>query len=43
MNVAYEWALIKPFRRVFYNIMITALSVGGAFLIGTVQLASLLA
>ncbi|MFC4004039.1 HoxN/HupN/NixA family nickel/cobalt transporter [Prauserella oleivorans] len=43
MNVAYEWALIKPFRRVFYNIMVTALSVGGAFLIGTVQLASLLA
>jgi high-affinity nickel-transport protein len=43
MNVAYNWALTKPLRRVFYNITVTTLSVGSAFLIGTVQLASLLA
>ncbi|TWE14926.1 MULTISPECIES: HoxN/HupN/NixA family nickel/cobalt transporter [Pseudonocardiaceae] len=42
MNVAYNWALTKPLRRMFYNIIVTTLSVGSAFLIGTVQLASLL-
>lgn len=43
MNVAYGWALSKPVRKVFYNITITALSVAAALLIGTVELASVLA
>jgi high-affinity nickel-transport protein len=43
MNVAYGWALSQPLRKVFYNLAITALSVAVAVLIGTVELAGLLA
>ena len=43
MNFAYEWALSKPVRKVFYNITITGLSVAVAFLIGTIELGGLLA
>jgi nickel/cobalt transporter (NiCoT) family protein len=43
MNFAYGWALSKPVRKVFYNIAITGLSVAVALLIGTIELAGLLA
>jgi high-affinity nickel-transport protein len=43
MNFAYGWALSKPVRKVFYNIVITGLSVAVALLIGTIELAGLLA
>jgi nickel/cobalt transporter (NiCoT) family protein len=43
MNFAYGWAFSKPVRKVFYNITITGLSVAVAFLVGTVELLSILA
>ena len=42
MNVAYGWAFMKPVRKVFYNITITALSVAVALIIGTIELMSVL-
>jgi high-affinity nickel-transport protein len=42
MNFAYGWAFSKPVRKVYYNITITALSVGVAFVIGTIELLSVL-
>ena len=41
MVKAYDWALLNPARRVFYNLATTALSVLIALAIGTVQLAQL--
>jgi high-affinity nickel-transport protein len=38
MAHAYDWALRRPVRKVFYNITITTLSVIVALLVGTVQL-----
>jgi high-affinity nickel-transport protein len=43
MNFAYGWAFSKPARKLFYNIVITALSVAVALVIGTVELGGLLA
>jgi high-affinity nickel-transport protein len=43
MNFAYGWAFSQPVRKVFYNIAITGLSVAVALLIGTIELAGLLA
>jgi len=43
MNFAYGWAFSKPVRKVFYNITITGLSVIIALVIGTIELAGLLA
>jgi nickel/cobalt transporter (NiCoT) family protein len=43
MNFAYGWAFSKPVRKVFYNITITGLSVAVALIIGTIELAGLLA
>ncbi len=40
MNFAYGWAFFNPIRKVYYNITITGLSVGVAFVIGTVELLS---
>jgi high-affinity nickel-transport protein len=42
MNFAYEWAFSRPVRKVYYNIIITGLSVSVAFAIGTVELLSVL-
>ncbi|HET6874525.1 MAG TPA: HoxN/HupN/NixA family nickel/cobalt transporter [Acidimicrobiales bacterium] len=42
MNFAYGWAFFRPIRKVYYNIIITALSVGVAFVIGTIELLSVL-
>src|SRR6201985_1020261 len=35
MNFAYGWAFARPVRKVYYNLVITALSIGAAFIIGT--------
>ena len=43
MNFAYGWAFSRPVRKVFYNITITGLSVAVALVIGTIELAGLLA
>ncbi len=43
MNAAYGWAFMKPVRKVFYNITITALSVAVALIIGTIELIGVLA
>ncbi|WP_406046153.1 HoxN/HupN/NixA family nickel/cobalt transporter [Micromonospora sp. NBC_00898] len=42
MNFAYGWAFAKPVRKVYYNLVITALSVAVALVIGTVELVSIL-
>ena len=42
MNFAYGWAFSNPIRKVYYNIIITALSVSVAFVIGTIELLSVL-
>ncbi|GAA3046209.1 HoxN/HupN/NixA family nickel/cobalt transporter [Pseudonocardia yunnanensis] len=42
MQVAYGWAFARPVRKVFYNIVITALSVALAFFIGSIELLGLL-
>jgi high-affinity nickel-transport protein len=42
MNFAYGWAFSRPIRKVYYNIIITTLSVAVAFLIGTIELVGLL-
>ncbi|MDT7712379.1 MAG: nickel/cobalt transporter (NiCoT) family protein [Pseudonocardiales bacterium] len=42
MNAAYGWAFAKPVRKVFYNIIITALSVAVALIIGTIELIGVL-
>ncbi|MGH3167786.1 MAG: hypothetical protein ACRDN0_18100, partial [Trebonia sp.] len=38
MNFAYGWAFAKPVRKVYYNLVITALSIGAAFIIGTIEI-----
>jgi nickel/cobalt transporter (NiCoT) family protein len=43
MNFAYGWAFSHPLRKVFYNLAITGLSVAVALVIGTIELAGLLA
>ena len=43
MNFAYQWAFSEPARKVFYNLVITGLSVAVALVIGTVELAGLVA
>jgi high-affinity nickel-transport protein len=42
MNFAYGWAFSNPVRKVYYNLTITALSVGVALVIGTIELLSVL-
>ncbi|MHB8329844.1 MAG: HoxN/HupN/NixA family nickel/cobalt transporter, partial [Acidimicrobiales bacterium] len=43
MNFAYGWAFARPVRKIYYNLIITGLSIGAAFLIGTVELIGVLA
>ena len=38
MNFAYGWAFSKPVRKVYYNIVITGLSVGVAFFVGGLEI-----
>ena len=42
MSVAYDWAFLRPVRKVYYNISITGLSVAVAFLVGTIELVGVL-
>ena len=42
MNVAYHWAFANPVRKVYYNLTITGLSVAVAFVIGTIELVTVL-
>ncbi len=41
MAFAYGWALLKPARKVGYNLIVTALSVAVALIIGTIELLGL--
>jgi nickel/cobalt transporter (NiCoT) family protein len=43
MNFAYGWAFSQPVRKVYYNLMITGLSVAVALIIGTIELLSVAA
>ena len=40
MNLAYDWALANPLRRLAYNGVVTGVSVAVALAIGTIQLVS---
>ncbi len=42
MQVAYQWAFIRPVRKVYYNLTTTGLSVAVALLIGGIELISVL-
>jgi len=42
MRYAYGWAFEKPRRRMHYDLGVTALSVGVAFIVGSIQLVSLI-
>ena len=42
MNFAYHWAFSNPVRKIYYNLIITGLSVGVAVVIGTIELGGLL-
>ncbi|MFI1916604.1 HoxN/HupN/NixA family nickel/cobalt transporter [Nocardia sp. NPDC020380] len=42
MNVAYGWAFAKPVRKVYYNLIVTGLSIFVAFVIGTIELCQVL-
>jgi high-affinity nickel-transport protein len=43
MNFAYGWAFSRPVRKVYYNLIITSLSIGAAFIVGTIELIGVLA
>jgi high-affinity nickel-transport protein len=42
MNFAYGWAFARPVRKVYYNLVITGLSIAAAFVIGSVELLGVL-
>ena len=42
MNFAYGWAFARPVRKVYYNLVITGLSIAVAFLVGTIEICGLL-
>jgi len=42
MNFAYGWAFSKPVRKIYYNIIITGLSVAVALLIGGIEIISII-
>jgi high-affinity nickel-transport protein len=42
MNLAYGWAFARPVRKVYYNLVITGLSIGAAFIIGTIEFLGIL-
>jgi high-affinity nickel-transport protein len=42
MTAAYDWALAKPVRKIFYNITMTSISVAVALVIGTIELVGVL-
>jgi high-affinity nickel-transport protein len=42
MSIAYDWAFLKPVRKVYYNLAITALSVAVALIIGSIEIIGVL-
>jgi nickel/cobalt transporter (NiCoT) family protein len=42
MNFAYGWAFTQPVRKLFYNVVVTALSVAVALVIGSIELLGVL-
>ena len=42
MRMAYGWAFLKPIRKIYYNLTITAISVLVAFVIGGVEVLQVL-
>jgi high-affinity nickel-transport protein len=42
MQAAYQWAFVRPVRKIYYNLATTGLSVAAALLIGGVELVSIL-
>ncbi|MBV9661725.1 MAG: HoxN/HupN/NixA family nickel/cobalt transporter [Acidimicrobiales bacterium] len=42
MNFAYGWAFARPVRKVYYNLVITGLSIAVALLIGTIEVAGVI-
>ena len=42
MNFAYGWAFARPVRKVYYNLVITGISIGAAFIIGTIEILGIL-
>jgi high-affinity nickel-transport protein len=42
MNFAYGWAFARPVRKVYYNLVITGLSIAAAFIIGSIELMGVL-
>jgi len=42
MSKAYNWALLNPIRKIFYNVTTTGFSVGVALLIGSIELLQVL-
>jgi high-affinity nickel-transport protein len=42
MNFAYGWAFSKPVRKVYYNIVITGLSISVAFFVGGLEIAQVI-
>jgi nickel/cobalt transporter (NiCoT) family protein len=38
MSKAYNWALLSPLRKIFYNVTTTGLSVGVALVIGSIEI-----
>jgi high-affinity nickel-transport protein len=43
MNFAYGWGLSKPARKIYYNLIVTVLSIVAALAIGTIELAAVAA
>ena len=43
MNFAYGWAFSRPVRKIYYNLIVTSLSVAVAFIIGSIELLSVVA
>ncbi|MDX6212000.1 MAG: nickel/cobalt transporter (NiCoT) family protein [Frankiales bacterium] len=41
MSKAYGWAFVTPIRKIYYNITMTSLSIFIAFVIGTIEIVSL--
>lgn len=42
MNPAYDWAFARPVRKVYYSLVITGLSIGAAFIIGSIEVLGVL-
>jgi high-affinity nickel-transport protein len=42
MNFAYGWAFANPVRKVYYNLVITGLSIAVAFIVATIEIVGLL-